>query len=113
MPQFNKHTPKSQGDMKAIRENNRVQSLPTGIIAESLGYAYGYDGDTYYVTEGSFYHLVTRMSLSQDEARQLFNVLDFEQLIEPHPKTISRVIKSARRLKLSNDELFWYLQQEL
>jgi len=113
MPQFNLNTPKSQADMKTIRENNRRQVLPVGIIAESLGYAYGYDGDTYYVTEGSFYHLVTKIVLSQDEARQLFNVLDFEELVEPTSKDVSRVIKSARRLKLSNDDLFWYLQQEL
>jgi len=113
MPQFNLHTPTSQGDMKARRNNSRKKVLPIGIIAESLQYAYGYDGDTYYVTEGALSHLVTRMILSLDEAKQLFNVLDFEELIEPNAKDISRVIKSARKNKLNGDDLFWYLQQEL
>jgi len=102
MPKFYLHTPKSQGDMKAIRE-----------ASKSMRCSYGFGGDKYYVTIGSSERLLTRMALSMDEANQLSILFNFDELIDPTAKDVNRVIKSARKNKLKGDELFWYLQNEL
>lgn len=106
MPQFNLHTPKTQSDMKAMRMN-RVK-LPIGLIGDNNRFAYGFDGDSYYVTEGVFSHLVTRLSLSLDEASNLFYALDFIDASEPCNKIVSSTIKNARKKKLSGEDLFWF-----
>ena len=109
MPKFYTHTPKSQGNMKDVRVGNRKASLPIGLIGESSSFAYGYDGDKYYVTEGVFQYLVTGVNLAFDEAKQLFNALDFNNSIEPSVKSVSSAIKDSRKEKLSGDDLFWFL----
>jgi len=63
--------------------------------------------------QGSSEHLLTRMALSMDEAKQLSTLFNFEELIDPSAKDVNRVIKSARKNKLKGDALFWYLQTEL
>ena len=99
--------------MKEVRENSRPLSLPIGLIATSKEFAYGYDGGKYYVSEGVFEYLVTRISLSLDEAKQLFNALTFIEASEPSPSSINIAIKLSRRQKLSGDDLFWMLTEKL
>jgi hypothetical protein len=107
MAQFNIHSPKTQGDMKSIREASRKQVLPIGLISENRNFAYGYDGDKYYVTE-SIGYLVTRMQLAFEEAKQLFNALTFVEASEPKSDTINSLVKSSRKQDLSGDNLFWF-----
>ncbi len=104
MPQFNIHSPKSQSDMKAIRENSRKLFL----ISENHNFSYGFNGDYYYVAESAFGYLVTRMQLAFEEAKQLFNALTFAEASEPKAIDINNLIKSSRKEGLSGDNLFWF-----
>ena len=108
MPQFNIHSPKSQSDMKAIRENAKKHILPIGLISENHNFAYGYNGESYYVTESAFAYLVTRMQLAFEEAKELFNALTFAEASEPKASDINNLIKSSRKEDLSGDNLFWF-----
>lgn len=108
MPQFNIHLPKSQSDMKAIRENSRKLFLPIGLISENHNFSYGFNGDYYYVAESTFGYLVTRMQLAFEEAKQLFNALTFAEASEPKASDINNLIKSSRKEGLSGDNLFWF-----
>jgi len=94
--------------MKAMRMSK--VSLPVGVIGENASFAYGYDGDKYYVTEGVFEHFVTRVSLSFDEAKQLFEALTFSNAVEPCAKMISKLISSARKNNLKGMDLFWHFE---
>ena len=111
MPQFSIHTPATQSDLaKARKVNNLKQNhFPVGVIGDSNGFSWGYDGDTYYVAEGVFEHLVTKMALSLEEAKQLFNALVFSSAYEPSNKVVVSAIKAARKVKLSGDDLMWKL----
>ena len=113
MPQFYTHIAKSQGDMKEIRENSRPVSLPIGLIGENKDFAYGFDGDKYYVTEGVFGYIVTGIHLAYDEAKQLFNALTFIEASEPSVSVINTAIKLARKKSLSGDDLFWMLTEKI
>ena len=115
MPQFSLHTPESQGDMAAIRRVYRMEnpSLPIGVIGESHNYKWGYNGEYYYVTEGVFEFLVTQIHLCLDEAKQLFESLNFCECSEPCQKAISMAVKGARKKKLSGDDLMWFFYDAL
>jgi hypothetical protein len=88
-------------------------SLPIGTIAENLNFSYGYDGKKYYVTEGAFQYLVTRIHLTFDEAKQLFEALTFNNVEDICTKKVSNVIKSARKSKFEGDNLFWHFVKSL
>ena len=112
MPQFNLHTPKTQSDMKAMRMNRTT--LPTGLIGENSQFAYGYDGEKYYVTEYSILdYFVTKTALFFDEAKALFEALTFVGNPAPKPTEITKLVKSARKQKLSGDDLFWHFENSL
>lgn len=112
MPQFNLHTPKTQSDMKAQRMNRTT--LPIGLIGENNNFAYGYDGEKYYVTEYSILdYFVTKTALLFDEAKALFEALIFVGKSAPKPTEITKLVKSARKQKLSGDELFWHFENAL
>ena len=112
MPQFNFHTPKTQSDMKAIRMNKTT--LPVGLIGENNDFAYGYDGEKYYVTECSLLdYFVTKTALFFDEAKALFEALTFVGGAAPKPTEITKLIKSARKQKLSGSDLFWHFEKGL
>ena len=116
MPQFSIHTPKAQCDMKQIRMQYKMQktTLPIGIIGQSTNFAYGYDGEKYYVTEYSILdYLVTNMNLFFEEAKYLFEALTFVGNPAPQPKLITKIIKSARKQKLTNQDLFWHIVDSL
>lgn len=114
MPQFSKHLPSTDKAMKEARaEYNRVRSLTIGLIGESNQFAYGWDGDKYYVTEGALNHLVTKVHLTIDEAKELFNALSFNDCSEPCPKQIGSALKESRNQKLSGDDLFWFFEKQL
>lgn len=109
MPQFYKHTPKSQADMAA--ERKRRTSLPVGLIGVNSQFSYGYNGSTYYVTEYSIFdYFVTKTELSFEEAKALFEALTFAGNPAPKPIEVTRLIREARRKKLSGDELFWFFE---
>jgi hypothetical protein len=108
MPQFNIHSPKTQSDMKAIRQQSMKAILPIGLISENHNFAYGYNGENYYVTESAFSYLVTRMQLAFEEAKQLFNALTFAEATEPKASDINNLIKSSRKEGLSGNNLFWF-----
>jgi len=93
MAQFYKHTPK--------HAPKRMQKKPVGVIGEMGSFAYGYNGRSYYVTEGvSFWtYYVTKTILSFTEAKALFNALVANGKDAPHPKKISKVIKECRKKK--------------
>ncbi len=111
MPKFNLHTPKTQSDMKAMRMSQ--VSLPVGLIGENNNFAYGYDGEKYYVTEGAFQYVVTRVHLAFEEAKQLFEALTFENASEPCAKVVNTLVKSARKQKLNGNDLFWHFVKGL
>ena len=111
MPKFNLHTPKTQSDIKDMRIIK--VSLPVGLIGENNDFAYGYDGDKYYVTEGSFQYIVTRMHLSFDEAKHLFEALTFQNASEPCTKVINALVKYARINKINGKDLFWHFVKGL
>jgi len=111
MPMFNIHTPKTQSDMKAARLSKTT--LPVGIIGNNCLFSYGFDGNTYYVTEGILQYFVTKMHLSFDESKQLFNALTFIDASEPNTKIINQAIKQGRKNNLSEDKLFWHLVDSL
>ena len=112
MPQFNYHTPKTQSDMKAMRMSRTT--LPVGLIGKNNSFSYGYDGEIYYVTEYSILdYFVTKTALFFDEAKALFEALTFVGNPAPKPTKITKIIKSARKQKLSGDDLFWYFENEL
>lgn len=112
MPQFNLHTPKTQGDMRVMRMNRTT--LPIGLIGENSNFAYGYDGEKYYVTEYSILdYFVTKTALFFDEAKALFEALTFVGKPAPQPTEITKMVKSARKQKLSGDDLFWHFENEL
>jgi hypothetical protein len=111
MPQFNIHTPKTPSDMKAARLSKIT--LPVGIIGNNHFFSYGFDGNTYYVTEGILQYFVTKMHLCFDEAKQLYNALTFIDASEPNTKIINQAIKQGRKKNLSEDKLFWHLVDNL
>lgn len=116
MPQFYPHTPKSQCEMKAIREFFRVSKvlLPIGLIGENSNFAYGYDGEKYYVTEYSILdYFVTKTALSFEEAKALFEALTFVGNPAPRPTRITELVKSARKQKISDNDLFWYFEEAI
>ena len=114
MPQFATHLPATDKAMKGARaEYNRVKNLPIGLIGENNQFAYGWDGDKYYVTEGVFQYLVTKMHLVIDEAKQLFNALSFNNCSEPCSKQITSALKEGRKQNLSGDSLFWFLTDKI
>lgn len=84
-------------------------SLPIGTIAEKHNFSYGYDGKKYYVTEGCLRHLVTRIHLTFDEAKQLFDALCFNFPNNPNSKEISALIRQSRKEKLEGYDLFGLL----
>ncbi len=97
--------------MKAMRMSQ--VSLPVGLIGENNKFAYGYDGEKYYVTEGAFQYVVTRMHLAFEEAKQLFEALTFENASEPCAKVVNALVKSARKQKLNGNDLFWHFVKGL
>ena len=110
MPQFNLHAPKTQGDMKAMRMNNT--KLPVGLIGENSNFAYGYDGEKYYVTEYSILdYFVTKTELVFEEAKALFDALTFVGKPAPKPTEITKLVKFARKQKLIGDDLFWHFEE--
>ena len=111
MPLFNTNLPTTQGDLTKARLNKVL--LPIGTIGESNNFKYGFDGDYYYVTEGILDYLVTRIHLQFDEAKQLFDALNFLEASEPNPKLIASTIRNARKQKLKGIELFWYFVESL
>ncbi|PIB27194.1 hypothetical protein BFP78_15795 [Gaetbulibacter sp. 5U11] len=114
MPQFYNNLPSTDKAMKEARaEYNRIKNLPIGLIGENNQFAYGWDGDKYYVVEGAFQYLVTKTYLVIDEAKQLFNALSFNNSSEPCQKQITYAIKEARKQKLSGDNLFWFLTDKI
>lgn len=114
MPQFSYHTPVSQGDMAARRSARALkQSLPVGKIGESASFSWGYDGSSYYVAEGVFEHLVTRISMTLKEVKSLFEALVFVESIEPSQKLISQAIYASRKSVFTGDELMWFLVDQI
>lgn len=110
MPQFALHAPKTQSDMANLRQKFRLDNavLPVGVIGESKNFAYGYNGEYYYVTEGILCHLVTRKHLSFEESQKLFEALNWTEHSEPCPKTISTLIAGARKDGLIGDDLLFH-----
>ena len=88
-------------------------SLPIGTIGENSNFSYGYDGKKYYVTEGAFQYLVTRIHLTFDEAKQLFEALTFINSESTCIKKVSNVIKTARKAKWQGNDLFWWFVKTL
>jgi hypothetical protein len=117
MPQFAIHTPMTSQDLRASINKSKLSktTLPIGLIGESKGlnFVYGYDGDKYYVAESVFEYLVTRVHLTFDEAKELFNALVFIDKTEPLTKSVSLAIKEARKQKLSGGDLFWFLTDNI
>lgn len=115
MPQFSIHTPKSQSDMTAIRMNSRASKryLPIGKIGESLNFSWGYNGEAYYVAEGVLEHLITRINLSLEEAKKLFEAVTFIESNEPCTKAVSKAVNASRKEKLIGDELMWFFVDAL
>jgi hypothetical protein len=115
MPQFSYHAPATQSDLAKSRFLAKLQQsdFPVGLIGSQNGFSWGYDGSSYYVSEGVFEFLVTNMKLSLDQAKQLFNALNFINAIEPSSKAISRAIKLARKKHLLGDDLMWFFIEEL
>lgn len=109
MPQFSIHTPKTQSDMRHIRkvEKLRQQHLPIGVIGQQGEFSWGYNGTSYYVSEGVWDYLVTRVHMTLDEAKQLFNALVWIEAKDTLLKIISNLIRSIRKLNISGDELMW------
>jgi len=88
--------------------------LPVGVIGENSRFSYGYNGKSYYVTEGSLEHLITRMELSLEEAKQMYTALSFTEVEAPNSKTINGMVKRTRKDKLTNpDDLFNYFANQL
>jgi hypothetical protein len=109
MPQFYKNLKSTDKAMiEARTEYNRVKNLPIGLIGENNMFAYGWDGEKYYVSEGVFQYLVTKIHLGFDEAKQLFNALCFMNCSEPCSKKLASAIKKSRKQKLHGDSLFWF-----
>lgn len=110
MPQFSVHTPKSSATLR--KQINIEKALgkckPIGIIGETNDYEYGYNGKYYYVLRGVMGYYLTNTHLSLDEAKQLYNACDWLGYSLDEPKKVTNIVKSARKLKLHGDALFWY-----
>lgn len=96
-----------------VKNSNILNHLPIGIIAENKSFAYGYDGKKYYVTKGFLGYLVTRIHLKFHEAKYLYEALSFLENVCPFKKNINTLIKSARKQKLTGDDLFWHFENGL
>lgn len=115
MPQFSHHAPATQSDLLAARRlaNINQKHFPVGVIGESSDFEWGFSGDHYYVAEGAFSFLVSKVHLAIDEAKQLFNALTFIDASEPSSKDISLAVKLARKQRLSGDDLMWFFADKL
>ena len=109
MPSFYNTKITTQSDM-ATKRKNRVL-LPTGTIGESLSFAYGFDGSSYYVTESVLEYLVTKASMSFLEAKALFDALVWNDVNAPTQTKVSGLLKRAR--KESPVSLFWFFVESL
>jgi hypothetical protein len=110
MPQFSIHTPKSQGDMAAIRKFAQLskRSLPIGVIGENNNFSWGFNGKYYYVTQGVLSHLLTQAHLSLAEAEKIFEALTFGNVEDVCSKALYITINQARKTGLSGDDLMWF-----
>ena len=106
MPLFNTNLPTPLGNLAKARKNKI--KLPVGTIGESNNFSYGFNGEYYYVTEGILEYYVTKIHLKFDEAKQLFDSLNFIDAVEPSPKTVAVAIRSARKSRLKGANLFWH-----
>ena len=115
MPQFSHHAPVTQSDLLAARHlaNVNQKHFPVGVIGELSDFEWGFNGDLYYVAEGVFSFLVSKIHFSIDEAKQLFNALTFINASEPSSKAISLAVKLARKQRLSCDDLMWFFADKL
>ena len=109
MPQFSHHAPSLPETLAKARSLSKLKQshFPIGVIGESNSFGYGFNGEYYYVTEGVFSFLVSKVHFTLDEAEQLFNALTFIDASEPSSKIVSMAIKSARKQQLSGDDLMW------
>ena len=115
MPMFSINAPKTTSDMSLARKKSKMVNYkkPIGQIGVSERYQYGFDGINYYVTEGILSEFVTRIHLTFDEAKQLFNALNWIEDCNFCFKKPSELIKKARKKKINNDDLFWFIVDNL
>lgn len=115
MPQFNKHTPTAPSTLrKKINMEKAIGNYkPIEVIGKNSSYAYGYNGRSYYVTEGAFSYLLTTTYLTFDEAKNLFEACTFVGSAPDNTKVISSIIKASRKLKLNGDELMYFFIEQL
>ena len=90
-----------------------LSGLPIGIIAENNLYAYGFDGQKYYVVEGVLQYYITKIHLTFDEAKQIFDALTFVGNVEICTKKIGSLVKLARKNKLFGQNLFWFFVKKV
>ena len=115
MPQFSKHTPIASSTIrKKINMEKAISDYkPIGVIGKNSSYAYGYNGRSYYVTEGVFSYLLTTTYLTFDEAKNLFEACTFVGYAPDKPKAITSIVKAARKLKLKEAELMYFFIDQL
>ena len=115
MPMFATQTPTTNGDLTTARKASKLSEYkkPIGDIGVSDRYQYGFDGDKYYVTEGFLCQYVTQVHLSLDEAKHLFNALNWVGDIDFCYKLPSKLVKEARKKKINGDSLFWFFVDSL
>lgn len=110
MPQFSYHTPMHPRKVREILNERKLSSFskPIGVIADGLYFQYGYNGETYWVAQGSLSHLVTTCTMSIEEAKCLYNAFCFVENNPLEAKEITKLIAAGRKTGFSGDNLFWF-----
>ena len=115
MPMFYKHLPTCPIRNRAAANIDRIinHRRPIGVISEGNHFAYGFDGDKYFVTQGVVCEFVTGIHLSFEEAKALFDALQWNAAGWSCYKAVTAAVRKARKKKLAGDSLFWFFQETL
>ena len=112
MPQFYKSLPVSQGTLAEQRRLRMNTRPPVGIIADQGNYSYGFDGNKYWVAEGVLQHLMTGIHLTFDEAKMLYDALQWNNN-GIDSSIVNNAIRAGRKAKHTGQTLFWFYVDSL
>jgi len=113
MPAFFTHTPTHSSTSRAYINAQKLTDYnkPIGIIGDSLDKAYGFDGDSYYVTLGCFPTLAFgKMFMTFDQAKCAYDAILFFNIdvMKWDFDSAKKALKEARKNKLSGDALMFF-----
>lgn len=118
MPQFSYHTPIASSTLRNMINSEKLVNYkrPIGVIADSINYSYGFDGETYWVALGILKHSLTNAKMSFEESKAVHDALVFNEsnihLIDCG-KSFTNLLKQARKECNSYDSLFWFFVNKI